>query len=1780
MTEPTPPPWSSAGPRSSLDRVVAAVQRLGLSVRQMRPHEYMLGCPAHDEKTGSLHVTWQASNRGGFVLLHCFGCQARGEDLVTPLGLTLADLFDEPLPERDRAFGRVGKSPENRRAAKRRGHLGRLPAPIVKAARSGVPEPEHVWTEVERYPYVDLRGQLVQEVIREECTAEGDRHKQFTQVFVTSTGRTVRRKPQNFFPVLYRAPQVRAAIQAGTAVWLLEGEKDVHTAERLDLVATTNAQGGKSFPDELVDCFEGARVVVVLDRDDTGWARGVELHRKLTAVGAQVALKLPAVETPKSDFTDHVEANHTVEELVAVDVLEVSTWHQLSAVTAKRRQLDQALAEADAHLALVDQAQGPAAEEHRRCATRWVTEAQIRHEALKDLVDKVHGQGLRVGTVWVGEAMVRADELLDAATEATRQAHVRVGAPVPPSLRPPSPPAPATAASGAGGAKPPTAHVLHGAEDEEPQEVPVKGPATAPVFRILGGQIVQWDPPRNRRSEGDEEEDGNYKTVLSTVVKVTAREYLEETEAADVAAPPLMGRAAPERKKVGAPRTLLAVRIEYPDPVTGELMEIRIDKDTWSDRTWLKSLPGPIDYDHRRSGLDVVERAIWAVSDNVVDEVLFRATGWRCFPDGQWRFVHARGAIGASGHQDVRVQFDDVMRRYDLPDPLADPQRLRDLFLEHSAGMLDRLPERVAAPLLGQVYRSVLGHNPWVLSLIGAPGSYKTSVASKAMHHLGEKWEHSKPGSSMSGNGDTFNALRLKLYAAKDTLYWADDFAPTKSWIEAQKHLEESARLVHNQEERGRSSRDGQSIFGGTPPRASALFTSEVMPRPGSGAERMLVVPLWRGDVDTGLLFPLDEPDSRYGRAAVMASFLQWLAGDLQNRRSHYLTIADEYARQMASAGQTIRAAAALSHMWIGWVSMTDFLLEAGALSAQERRDLLVRVNEALIEAGGAAHDDDLPRTTGGRVRELLQFALRQGLAFVDDARTGDCPPWPLAGQLGWRRQVIETDNLGNPLKTRVERLGTRLGYVMHDPGVRDRGRVIMCPSAALEAVIKTASATQAEQLQIDRTTALRALADEDVVFFEREKNGKMRFTLHCSLPAEGRDAARMVVLRLDRLVDEDESGADDPPPTGSGPDSGDEGSDRQPPREPVLPGLSPDEDPHPVDDPQHADVASEDDTVEDQEETMREPQWTSRPVTDAAGEVGWTERVEVNDTAPCIVCGVRCGVVIAGQRCHGPCWERTTTDQRAGRTTGPTSAPMAQAGPAPAASDPIERPTEETPTASTPPTTPPRLEDVAEGAFRAAAAVVDEDGIWLSNGEHLPTPGQGPSHLGDLMRLAQWLQLGTQATKYLSAPGQVWIGDRLASRLGIDVATISAANETDRDKVAREVTQGADGVRAALEAGYSLSGGDGNALGRWTRIWTTREPKQKGVWLVLRAAMGQDQGVPLVAGNPDHATLARRIGLLADALGHPFQLSGSTTGLDLMTVLRWKDRDRFFQLLDPCPPAEIPNVETDISWCRQPTPDELTQHQWVHAYDRSGSYLAGVAGLELGIGVPQHHPEGTAFQARVPGYWRIEIPDGGDWRVPNPLDPRGINAGKIRWVTTPALEFAREQDYDPQILEAYTWSDHARVFDPWYERVRDARTALDIDDPDSQIARDQLKAIYAPTIGMLGSKIYMANRRGYAPDRRHMIIAKARTNILRRVAKIGQETDRWPVAIIADTVLYTSADPDPVASWPGGDRSLGRELGRYKVEGSARLEDHLPHLTGGAYKGKDAIVERSRGAE
>lgn len=1731
---------------------------------QLRSHishrgtDAMLSCPVHDEATPSLHVTWSQGHAGGYTMLHCFGCRAPGDELAEGLGLRLSDLFDEPHPERERAWKRSGPSPARRQGGRRRGPLGKLPA-VVGPDTEPVPvEPEHAWVEVARYPYVDLEGVVVQFAIRRECRAEGEPHKEFRQAFV-ARGRVVTRKPEGFVPVLYRWPEVAAAIRRGEPVWVLEGEKDADTAAELGLAATTNPQGAGSFDDALIPALAGAHLKIVVDRDLAGYARGVDLAQRLGDTAASLELFLPRTDGAKADFTDHVQAGFGVADLIPLPVTQAALLYAVSAAEGVAERVTQSIEQADLHASLVGAGSDPrylSDAEHRTRATRWVLEGQIRFERLVEAHRLIEFAALRDGSDPAAETLRQAEQTLDDMRALVRACHDRFGVPVPPVLRPPE---------------------LEPAG--EPRKNPVDaGRSASSQFRVWNGEVVQWKQGKPLPEDEDfdpADSSGSYKVLLSMVVRVTVREFdeVEEDLAADEV--PTMGRATTLRRKVKPLRRLAAVRIRYDDPGTREEMEVRIPVDAWRDHSWLEALPGAPDYDTRRAGKEVVQRAVMAVSPDIEEKVLRTATGWCEQPDGRWGFVHARGVITAAGHHDDEVCLSAGLERYDLPDPVGDPARLREAFWGCSATMLERLPDRVAAPVLGHVYRAAMGRHCSTVALVGQKATYKTSIAAKVMNHFGEAWGRTRYGSSMSGSGDTDNALRYKLHHARDTLYFLDDFAPTDSWAAAQKRMETVARMVHNQEARDRMVRDGRGLNAGQPPRAAALMTSEVMPRPGSGADRLLAIPLSPHEIERDHLFALDDADSRHGRALLTASFIRWLAEDYLARREHYQRQGSDYAARIAEDGSTDREAEVLGHLWCGWMAMTEFLVAVTAITVAEQRLLLDRVDLALRTAIEVTVDPDQPRTAGGRVLELIRHAFGQGLAFADDYRSGDSPQWPIAGRLGWRRTQTEPASGMSAAKYRFDRLGIKAGYVCTDPGYRDRGRVLMLEPTALESILKAANASQTDQMQIDRATAQVALADLGVLVTHREPSGATRYAIPCRIPAEDNSDRRFLVLWLDKVLGDHADGDDRP--TGDRPGGDGDGSWQETSHDgtgstdnkagnsdPI--GRSPG-----LDAPQQIGLASPEalDETPQPQEVGQVPQtftFTPQSYTDRDGVIGWSEAPRPDDPGdPCVVCGRRCGMLISGIRVHVPCWEASSDGDRTPADADAATEPAAP--PAAAHSDTTPAP---------PSARPPASGSARAGGERclpapaAAAAVVDLDGIWTSSGEHIPLPDV--SSVVDLFQLGRRLRLGTAMRDRFVVDGQIWLGDGLARQLGIDVESIKAARVTQRDKVAHDASRDAAGVRAARDAGVFLGARDSDSLGRWTRLWRAGEPT--GIRLVLMAAMNPAQSEPrLMTGDPTAQQLARRIGLLAAAMRYPFQHGASSTGLDLMTGLRSpRERERLFQVVEPCPPAML-LIEDDIDWCRPPT-DEEGRHQWCHAYDRAGSYLGGIAGLKLGIGVPTHHPDGTGFTKEMPGYWRVQIPDqAADWRYPALLDYTGRRHGQARWVSTPTLQLALENDVPVEVLEAWTWPENGRILDTWYERMRDARDQLDIADADAQIARDQVKEIYTKTIGMLGSHQYHVGKPTYRPDWRHHIQGKSNANVLRRILAIGYATGRWPVAVKKDTIVYTSDDPDPVTAWPGGEKTYGRGLGKYKHEGSAPLGEQLRYLVGGSYKGRDALI-------
>lgn len=220
---------------------------------------WLARCPAHEDRTPSLSV---AEGTDGRVLLRCHaGCTV--EAITAALELDVRDLFADT--------GRAGREP------------------------------------VATYDYTGEDGDLLFQVCRFVP-------KDFRQRRPDGPGRWtwnlkgVRR-------VLYRLPQVRAAIAAGQRVFVVEGEKDVAAVERAGCVATCNPGGAGKWRREYTETLRGADVVIVADTDAPGRAHARAVAAALAGIAQRVMTVAPA---EGKDVSDHLAAGHELAELVPV----------------------------------------------------------------------------------------------------------------------------------------------------------------------------------------------------------------------------------------------------------------------------------------------------------------------------------------------------------------------------------------------------------------------------------------------------------------------------------------------------------------------------------------------------------------------------------------------------------------------------------------------------------------------------------------------------------------------------------------------------------------------------------------------------------------------------------------------------------------------------------------------------------------------------------------------------------------------------------------------------------------------------------------------------------------------------------------------------------------------------------------------------------------------------------------------------------------------------------------------------------------------------------------------------------------------------------------------------------------------------------------------------------------------------------------------------------------------------------------------------------------------
>lgn len=223
-------------------------------------------------------VAIRRGNNGG-VVIHCHKCDGNAGFLAA-IGWTEADLFDEPLPERQRDR---------------------------PADDTWIPCQDRGHKRIAQYVYRDENGRVVHGVTR--CD-----HKCFAQWRPDDTTRSGRRWSLNdkegnrLVPLIpYRLPELLAAKEADRVIWIAEGEKDVHALVDHGLPATCNAAGAGKWAAEHAAYLEGADVTIVADRDEKGRQHATAVVDSLRGLARTVYVV--QARTGK-DAADHFAAGH------------------------------------------------------------------------------------------------------------------------------------------------------------------------------------------------------------------------------------------------------------------------------------------------------------------------------------------------------------------------------------------------------------------------------------------------------------------------------------------------------------------------------------------------------------------------------------------------------------------------------------------------------------------------------------------------------------------------------------------------------------------------------------------------------------------------------------------------------------------------------------------------------------------------------------------------------------------------------------------------------------------------------------------------------------------------------------------------------------------------------------------------------------------------------------------------------------------------------------------------------------------------------------------------------------------------------------------------------------------------------------------------------------------------------------------------------------------------------------------------------------------------------
>jgi hypothetical protein len=259
--------------------------RDALTAHNCAPRGTAARCPAHDDRAASLSFGPAREFAGVVVKCHA-GCHI--DDILKALGLTRADLFDEPRQAKQGEAVIASYEYRDETGKVRHGKWRYWPRRFIQ------------WRP-------GLNGEKI-----------------FKGVFDQKNG--------GVQPVLFHLPELLAEKNRGEKqVYLAEGEEDVLALERAGVVATTWTEGAwqpgqrAKWRPEYTQTLAGWHVTIIQDRDEPAEGQttgaGQNTAKDIAKLLDGVAAKVRIVEAKEgNDARDHLDVHgHSVDEFVPLD---------------------------------------------------------------------------------------------------------------------------------------------------------------------------------------------------------------------------------------------------------------------------------------------------------------------------------------------------------------------------------------------------------------------------------------------------------------------------------------------------------------------------------------------------------------------------------------------------------------------------------------------------------------------------------------------------------------------------------------------------------------------------------------------------------------------------------------------------------------------------------------------------------------------------------------------------------------------------------------------------------------------------------------------------------------------------------------------------------------------------------------------------------------------------------------------------------------------------------------------------------------------------------------------------------------------------------------------------------------------------------------------------------------------------------------------------------------------------------------------------------------------